>query len=161
MAQPILKRRLNPFLLISTVAALSLLAGVAVISQDRIAAVQEEKNTWQERFNERNNTIQRLSLENENKSRQINALEQNISNTAQELNNVRSELQNKTERIENLEQQLDQQSQQSSFDASAQETIRQLNSSIGVICQWSDPESGVNGQYAASECQNYGYDMRD
>jgi septal ring factor EnvC (AmiA/AmiB activator) len=161
MAQPILKRRLNPFLLISTVAALSLLAGVAVISQDRIAAVQEEKNNWQEKFNERNNTIQRLSLENENKSRQITALEQNISETTQELNTARSELQNKTERIENLEAQLDQQSQQSSFDQSARETIRELNSSIQIICEWGDPESGVEGQTAASECQNYGYDMRD
>lgn len=159
MAQPILKRRLNPFLLISTVAALSLLAGVAVLAQDQVNNIQNQKVNIQTAFEEVNQTVERLRLENENKSRKIKALEQNISSTSQELNTAKSELQNKTERIENLEAQLDQQSQQSSFDQSARETISELNTSVQVLCQWGEPADEDNRLSMRSACNKWGHDL--
>jgi chromosome segregation ATPase len=151
MAQPILKRRLNPLLLISTVAALSLLAGVAVLAQDQMADVQQERSNVEQQLQDALSEAERLRAEIGNKTARIRQMNGNISQLSEKLNRTESELENKTERINELESQLDEQRQA----LNQSETIQEMNESFSFVCaviQTDDPSM-------RDECNEWGHQV--
>lgn len=56
----LLKRQLNPFLLISTVLVLALLAGLSVVYQSQLSDLVSNRNTLQDELNQKENTIEEL-----------------------------------------------------------------------------------------------------
>ena len=151
MAQPILKRRLNPLLLISTVAALSLLAGVAVISQDRIATAQKNVTETTAQLKDARELIDELQVEKENKSRKINGLRSNLTETYNALQQSEEEIENKTEEVQSLQTRLDQ--QEEALDQS--ETVEGLNESLNFIC--AVYEGGQNA--IEEECTKWNHEV--
>jgi septal ring factor EnvC (AmiA/AmiB activator) len=159
MAQPILKRRLNPFLLISTVAALSLLAGVSVLYQSQIADAETNVSETNQELREAQNEIQRLSLERENATRKLNNLNKSLRETEKELDTTEGELKNKTERIEELENNLAQQENSQFAGQDSREKIRNMNTSLQVLCQWGEPASEENRLSMRSACNKWGHEL--
>jgi chromosome segregation ATPase len=151
MAQPILKRRLNPLLLISTVAALSLLAGVAVISQDRIAAAQENVSKTMENLSDAKEKIQQLSVESENKTKKINNLQSNLTSTYSEIQTLQEGLDNKTQRLQTLQNQLEEQ-QESQEQA---DTIQNINESLDIVCALYSGDSNT----AEENCNEWNHEV--
>jgi septal ring factor EnvC (AmiA/AmiB activator) len=151
MAQPILKRRLNPLLLISTVAALSLLAGVAVISQDRIAAAQQNVSETTQQLQDAQDRVQELSLQSENKTRRMNALESNLTSTYSELQTLQEELENKTQRIQSLQNQLEEQQE----NQEQSNTIQNMNESLGIVCALYSGDSNT----AEENCNEWNHEV--
>lgn len=159
MSQPILKRRLNPLLLISTVAALALLAGVSVIAQDQIAKAQQNVSQTAEELKEAEDRIQELSLDNKNMSVRLNSLNHSLTETESELEQARQELENKTEEVENLQNQLDSQEGFNELGSDQSTTVEDINSSLEVVCTFGSPFGGEDADLARTECLNWGHEV--
>lgn len=159
MSQPILKRRLNPLLLISTVAALALLAGVSVIAQDQIAKAQQNVSTTAQELEEAENRIQELSLENKNLSVRLNSINHSLDETESELEETRQELENRTEEVENLQNQLDSQEEFTELGSGQSDTVDDINDSMEVICTFGTPFSGEDADLARTECLDWGHEV--
>lgn len=150
MAQPILKRRLNPLLLISTVAALSLLAGVSVLYQDQISQRGDRLNQVESEKNELNNTIDRLEAEKQNQTVEINRLEDRIDTLNTEKDSLNDTIQQRNQEISNLESQLD----EAQRNSASEERVESLNTSLGVMCSQISPSNvGVN------QCDDHGHSI--
>lgn len=159
MSQPILKRRLNPLLLISTVAALALLAGVSVIAQDQIAKAQQNVSQTAEELSEAEDRIQELSLENKNLSVRLNSVNHSLTETKSELEETRQELDNKTEEAENLQNQLDSREDFNQLGSDQSDTVDNINSSLEVVCTFGAPFDGEDADLARTECLNWGHEV--
>lgn len=153
MAQPILKRRLNPFLLISTVAALSLLAGVSVLYQDQI-------NTRTNKIQELNQTAQNLNssflekkAELENRSIKLREYENEISQLKTQKQALNTTIQQKNQEIGDLEDQLEESQQ----NTQAEQKLEEMNASLQTVCflgeTWSSRDVAVNN------CQEWGHQI--
>lgn len=138
METPLLKRRLNPFLLVSTVLVLSLLAGLSVVYQSQLNDLVSSKKDLKTRLDQKENVIQSLKDERSNLSTQVSDLNQSlektnsiISSKESRISTLETRLDNKTRFIENrtrLIQRLDSQL--------GNETVRaqNLSQSLSVIC---------------------------
>lgn len=95
----LLKRRLNPFLLLTTVIGLSLLVGLSIIYQTQFDEVTSERQNLQEELNQvrenLNNTQQRL-----------NATRGNEEQLQEQISELESQLQNRSQSTESLEQRI-------------------------------------------------------
>jgi septal ring factor EnvC (AmiA/AmiB activator) len=152
MAQPILKRRLNPLLLISTVAALSLLAGVAVLSQDQISKAQQNVSETMSELKSAETEESRLRAEIANLTNRTRSMNEEISTLKGQLNNTKQQLENKTDRINTLESQLDEQRRA----LNQSDTIQDLNSSLSIICYQQQTPNDV----VEDECEQQGHETR-
>lgn len=157
MAQPILKRRLNPLLLISTVAALSLLAGVAVLSQDQMADVQQERSSIEKELQEAESEAERLRAEIGNKTAKIRQMNGNISHLEKQLDKTKSELENKTERVEELESKLEEQSQA----LNRSDTLSDLNQSLQNVCYIETQEGNRLSESSLSICRDWSHKVNN
>lgn len=155
MAQPILKRRLNPLLLISTVAALSFLAGVSVIAQDQISQANQNASETQEKLAEARTEVKHLTKEKRKLSDQIKSLNNTISSLNSELEEKKGKIENKTEKISELEEKVDEFGGITRSEGS--ETVKKMNHSIDVICNFGDPANGEEPSLALDECNKWGY----
>ena len=151
MAQPLLKRRLNPFLLISTVAALSLLAGVSVLYQDQISQKTSQVEDINQTRVELQATIDEQEVRIENQSRQMNALENNIQQLQDERQEINSTLTEKEETIQDLQRQLRDANQNEELET----RIDNMNESIGFFCYNMDTQSDE----FLDECSQWGYEV--
>ncbi|MCJ7479150.1 MAG: hypothetical protein MUP63_03155 [Candidatus Nanohaloarchaeota archaeon QJJ-7] len=118
-----LRRRLNPFLLISTVAVLTILAGLSV--------------TYQDVLSEKVSDNQQLEQELEDKNSRISTLEGRVSNLTGSLSRARQDLAatvNETRRQENLIEEL--QGEVSSLEdevSTLEDTVAEKESTIGDL----------------------------
>jgi len=71
MKTPVLKRRLNPFLLATTVLVLSLLAGLSVMYQGQLSDILSDKKSIQQQLDDRNQEVSNLESENSDLTQQI------------------------------------------------------------------------------------------
>ncbi|MFB6207943.1 MAG: hypothetical protein ABEJ69_01190, partial [Candidatus Nanohaloarchaea archaeon] len=74
METPLLKRRLNPFLLISTVLVLSLLAGMSVVYQSQLHDLVSSKKDLSQELQQKNQRIAELEARNSNLSSRLSTL---------------------------------------------------------------------------------------
>lgn len=116
MDTPVLKRRLNPFLLASTVLVLSLLAGLSVMYQGQLSQILNEKQGLQEQLEERN--------------ARINTLEQRVTNLTNETSQLQRDVQRYVSRSEDLEATVD--SLNNEIDTLEDEK-EELNEEISVL----------------------------
>ena len=151
MAAPILRRRLNPLLLISIVASLSLIAGGTVLftekmeqKNDRIEELQDEKYTLNESLN---NKTERLSRVKEN----LNGTKNRTKNLNSRISGLEEKLGNKTQRIRNLQDQIKEQRE----DLNRSKTIQNLNESLQFICYHESNEGSLLSA-SESECSKRG-----
>lgn len=127
MEPPMLRRRLNPFLLISTVLILSLLAGLTVIYQDTLANVEDRKQDLKDQVNQTEQEIKQLEADKRNLTRQIRDKEDEISRLDSLLDSKEQEVQQLSQRITTLENQLE------NADTTSNVT-RQVNDTLGRVC---------------------------
>jgi len=153
MAQPILKRRLNPLLLISTVAALSLLAGVSVLYQDQISQSGEELNQIQNEKTELNNTVRRLEAEKQNQSVEINRLQDRVETLNTEKDSLNDTIQQKNQEISNLESRL----QEVREEAKNSDQVDSINQSLATVCALG--ETWKLEDRAREDCQEWGHQI--
>ena len=158
MAQPLLKRRLNPLLLISTVAALVLVAGVSVVALDRIDEMQEERKQAVQQLQDKNQTIQELEAEKQDMSNMLEQFKENYTTTKSKVKEKESIIQNKTEKIQDLQQQLEDEQTEVSLGADTDD-LRQLNNSLEAVCKFGDPTTGSEPETATGICQRYGHEV--
>lgn len=158
MAQPLLKRRLNPLLLISTVAALVLVAGVSVIALDRIDQMQEERKQVAEQLQDKNQTIQELEAEKQNMSTTLEQFRKNYSTMKSEVKKKESIIENRTEKIQNLQQKVEDTQTDVSLGVDM-DAVRQLNNSLEAVCKFGAPFSGSSPEMAAGICQRHGHEV--
>jgi len=86
MKAPMLKRRLNPFLLASTVLILSLLAGLSVLYQGQLKQTVSQNKNLTQKLQDQNDRIQSLQAENTNITEKLSNKKDSLS-TLQRLYN--------------------------------------------------------------------------
>ncbi len=155
MAQPILKRKLNPLLLISTVAALALLAGVSVIAQDRISNISSNLNEAKQNSSELQKKVKSLQLGKKNKSNDIDDLEDQVKSLRSEKNNLTEKIERKDEKIQELE---NQETDLSGLEDSGRDKLREINKSLEEVCILGAPFGGESPVAAENACQEWGHE---
>ncbi len=108
MNTPVLKRRLNPFLLATTVLVLSLLAGLSVMYQGQLSDILSDKNNLEEQLEDKKQEVSNLEAENSNLSQEIQEKDNRISNLASESSSLESEVSSLESDVETLETELSQ-----------------------------------------------------
>ncbi|QGA80691.1 coiled-coil domain-containing protein [Candidatus Nanohalobium constans] len=150
MAQPLLKRRLNPLLLISTVAALSLLAGVAVLSQDQISDKQNRISELKEERNSLDTEVTRLDARVSNMSVKLREYEGDLGELRAEKQNLSDTVDEKNDRISELESEVENARESRDLE----DTLNDINSSMSVVCAESSGGSG-----AEHNCNRWGHEV--
>lgn len=151
MAQPLLKRRLNPFLLISTVAALSLLAGVSVLYQDQISQKTNQVENINQTKAELQTEINEMEAQLQNRSIRMTELEKQINSLEAEKNSLNNTIGEKDQKIQELESQV----QEAQDNSELEDTIDDINSSLSFVCAvYSGGDPSVEG-----ECQDHNHEV--
>jgi len=157
MSEFMLKRRLNPVLLVSTLAALSLLAGLSVISQDQINERQDKVQQLEQDKNSLNQTVNRLNSEINNKSVKITQLNQNNTRLRNEKINLEKNLSERNEEKQKLSQRVGTLSEnlQDAKSKIPELNVTELNNSIQEICEVDWNESIDEQEDAEEECEEW------
>ncbi len=149
---PLLKRRLNPFLLASTILILSLLAGLSVLYQGQLSDMLSEKKSLQEELETKNQRISTLQARNSNLSTELRTKSNDLQETLRLYNSEREQrltLENETDELE---------SEIDSLEANISdkmETVNDLNQSLGTIC---DLEyENMTSDLSQGECEEWGH----
>ena len=146
MKTPMLKRRLNPFLLATTILVLSILAALSVLWQGNLSDLQTEKNNLSQTLEEKNQRIQTLQMENSNLTQRIDNLENDVQTYTGENELLRSQIDSLNSTVENLQ----------NYNSRLQEENEELsglNDTLGDIC--SDSSNNItSGDYF---CDQYGH----
>lgn len=148
MDAPMLKRRLNPFLLVSTVLILSLLAGLSVFYQGSLNDRSNQIGELRQELQSRDERIQQLQQEKSNVSRTLRQKNDRITNLESLLASKREEVDQLSQRITTLESQLEEAS-------STSNATLHVNNTLGRIC--GDGETTLSSD-AEILCQSEGHD---
>lgn len=159
MNTPVLKRRLNPFLLATTVLVLSLLAGLSVMYQGQLSDILSDKKSLEDKLDDRNQEISNLEAENSNLSEQLQEKDNRINNLASESSSLESEVNSLESDIDTLELQKieleDEITLLENQTESLNDTIEMMNVTIGLIC------SGENNTIEDGEdkCEDWNHEF--
>lgn len=164
MAEKILKRRLNPLLMISTLAALSLLAGVAVLSQDQISQRETDINSLSQERKDLKSKINRLESLSENRSVKIKNKDNQISKLEETIQNQNKSLIDEKDRVNQLKIQLkDQETQKAKLNETIQnlrnetisykDQVNNLEDSLKLVCK--SEFNKTKYEDAAEECDKW------
>lgn len=150
MKEQFLKRKLNPFLLISTVLVLAILAGSSVFYQTELSDLVSTRNQLQEDLKEKNQTLANTMEMNQNLNETIREFERNIRQKESKINE-------QNQRITVLERELDQAENQ---NQETQERISELeskadnlNNSLYIVCT----SNSTLSDSARFNCERQGY----
>lgn len=159
MDTPVLKRRLNPFLLATTVLVLSLLAGLSVMYQGQLSDILSDKNSLQDQLEEKNQQVSNLQAENSNLSQKIQEKDNRISNLASESSNLESEVESLESDVSTLETELSEREEEilrlEDENEDLNITVSRLNLSIGQICENDYTNMTEDSQ---DECDQWGHE---
>lgn len=151
MRTPVLKRRLNPFLLVSTVLILSLLAGLSVLYQDQLSQLVSDKQQLETELEQKNSRISELEKENSNLSSELQSTENDLQeyiNLYKSEKQQREELEDRISEVESNLGDLENRTTELENDVAA------LNSSLGSICDSSYENLTDDGQ---DRCEIHGH----
>ncbi|MFB6147759.1 MAG: hypothetical protein ABEJ66_02635 [Candidatus Nanohaloarchaea archaeon] len=146
MDAPMLKRRLNPFLLVSTVLILSLLAGLSVFYQGQLNNLVTSKKELKQELQSKERRIQQLERKNANLSRRLRQKEDRITNLKSLLSSKRKQVQNLMKKVNNLQDRIEE------LQNSTRQT-QDINETLGLICI---TESKLS-DYSKSLCHREGH----
>lgn len=151
MRTPMLKRRLNPFLLASIVLVLSLLAGLSVLYQGTLNEEIDEKQSLQDKINQQNSTIVSLRKDNSRLQNSLSKVEDNLDNKTFRIQSLETQvstledlLGDKNSTIEQLNSQID----------GLEEDVERLNTSLMLVCEDSYDNLSSSNQ---NRCEDEGY----
>lgn len=156
MDAPLLKRRLNPFLLISTVVVLSLLAGLSVLYQSELNELVTDRKNLSSTLEEKNSRIDSLEGQIENLSGRSTELNESVENLRTDLADRITSLEQKNATIENLRETV---AENNETIESLRQSNEMLNSTVnsmrldfGTLC-----ENDANNLTQSSEdkCEEY------
>jgi len=155
MSEFMLKRRLNPVLLVSTVAALSLLAGLSVISQDQINERQDRVQQLEEQRSNLNQSVNRLESQLNNETVKNTRLKQNNSRLQNLKEQLEKNLSEKNNEIDNLSNRLEE-----ARSKIPDVNVTGLNSSFRDVCFLGQPwNQSEEDELAAEECEEWGHQV--
>ena len=159
MNTPVLKRRLNPFLLATTVLVLSLLAGLSVMYQGQLSDILSDKNSLQQQLEERNQEVSNLQAENSNLSQQIQEKDNRISNLASESSNLESEVESLESDVSTLETELSEREEEilqlEDRNTNLTVDLAAMNETLRDIC--SSENNTIND--GDDNCEEWGHDF--
>ncbi|NMJ77314.1 hypothetical protein GLU64_02800 [Nanohaloarchaea archaeon] len=156
MEKRILKRKLNPFLLITTVLVLAILAGSSVFYQtelsnltsskrdlniqldnktQKIKSLERQRQNLSKSLDDRIGEIERLENTNIEKENRINELKDRLT----KLNSTSSQIKQENERLENENKDL-------------KDRLDDLNFSMNIICSSNSTSTRIEGR-----CRLHGY----
>lgn len=145
METPMLKRRLNPFLLASTVLVLSLLAGLAVTWQGQLSNLVEDKRNLSSTLEQKNQEISSLESEVANLTEESSTLKSDVSDLNALVSELNATIDTKDAKIADLENSLDDREQRIDKLNSSYEELESnytdLEDDLLVVCS-SEEESG-------------------
>ncbi len=104
----LLKRRLNPFLLLTTVVGLSLLVGLSIVYQTQFEEIAGERSDKETEIQELNNKIDSLNQNNTILTERNEELENRTIELEDEIESIESEESGLEEQVGNLQNQTDQ-----------------------------------------------------
>lgn len=142
-----LKRHLNPFLLVSVVLILSLLAGLSVLYQGQLNNLVTDKKELSQELNQKNQQITQLKQQKSNLSTKLESTESDLQRYIELYKSEEKQRKSLQDRVEDLEQQVE----ELRVD---QGLVEDLNTTIGLICI--DNETQLSS-YAAQRCRESGY----
>jgi len=139
MEAPLLKRRLNPFLLVSTVVVLSLLAGLSVLYQSELNDLVTDRKNLSSTIEEKNSRIASLESQVNNLSTRSSDLNQSVKNLREGLAERISTIEEKNSTVERLRNDLeDKNSSVELLRAENQKlnsTINDMRLDFGTLCE--------------------------
>lgn len=149
MKTPLLKRHLNPFLLVSTVLILSLLAGLSVLYQGQLNNVVTEKKELNQTLQDKNQRITRLQQEKSNLSTSLADTESDLKRyidlyetEKDQRKTLEGEVSDLEEKVEDLEE--------------TGELVDGLNESLKLVC-WSLDDKNKTTTISNQECSEWGH----
>ena len=152
-----LKRQLNPFLLVTTVLVLSLLAGLSVIYQDQLNTVLSDNQELQDEIDDKSDEINSLEEDRSNLEDDLSDTEDDLQNFIDESESLESEVDSLETEIDSLETDLSVLEQEKENISEEKEEIEidlaGLNSTLRDICENSNNEIEKGDQ----ECSSWGH----
>lgn len=159
MNTPVLKRRLNPFLLATTVLVLSLLAGLSVMYQGQLSDILSDKKNLQEKLDDREQQISNLQSENSNLSQQIQEKDNRINNLASESSQLESEVSSLEDDITTLESEVSEKEEEilelESKNSNLSLELAEINGTLEDICAY-DNNTINDGD---DHCEEWGHEF--
>ena len=146
MNSPMLKRRLNPFLLATIILVLSILAALSVLWQGNLTQLQTEKNNLSDSLNQSQQRIAELEVENNNLSQKINNLENDLQTYTEESELLRSRIDSLNSSIEGLRE-------ENRVLREENGELSRINETLGNICSNVNNTIEVGNVY----CEDYGH----
>ena len=160
MKTPVLKRRLNPFLLATTVLVLSLLAGLSVMYQGQLSDILSDKKSLEDTLEDRNQKVSNLQAENANLSQQIQEKNNRINSLASESSQLESEVSALESDVNTLEVQISEKDQEilelENEKDNITRTLALINESFENVCE----DDYVNmTEDSQDECDDWGHEQ--
>lgn len=157
MKEQMLKRKLNPFLLITTVLVLAILAGSSVFYQTELSDLVSTRNQLQEDLENTSKVLQKTIKD----EKELNSTVDNLEESMREKN---TEIELKDERITVLERELDKaETENTRFEqeistlnstvSNLNDSMETLNGSLYIICNSNSSFS----ESAEQNCEDRGY----
>ena len=159
METPVLKRRLNPFLLASTVLVLSLLAGLSVMYQGQLSDILQEKKDLNSTLDEKNARISTLEGRISNLTNETAQLETDLQDYVSRTENLEGTVDSLNEQINNLEDDKEElnleieELEKQNKDLDSQ--VVELNGTLQWICEDSDNNLTEDSE---ESCESRGFD---
>ncbi len=168
MKAPMLKRRLNPFLLAATVLVLSLLAGLSVMYQGQLSNVLSDKKELQQELDQKNQRIASLQQENANLSKDLRIARSDQQQTQKLLDNAEQDIRSLNSTIEELRGDIDEQEDRiATLNTRINElqlnitdlrlTVNDLNGSIAELCEADFDLNGTEEDTYVEACEEHGH----
>jgi chromosome segregation ATPase len=108
MTTPLLKRRLNPFLIASTILVLSLLAGLSVMWQGQLSNLQGEKKNIKSELEQKEQRLANLQAEKSNLSEKLQTTGSSLDQLRSDYSSLETERDQLKKEVSNLEDEVDQ-----------------------------------------------------
>lgn len=143
MEAPMLKRRLNPFLLVSTVLILSLLAGLSVLYQGQLDNVVSDKKSLKQELQDKNNQIKQLKAEKSDLSQKLGEKSGSLSELRKLYESTKEKLNSTSDELEEVK------SERDMWKSHAED----LNTSLEFTCI----DSNNLTDTAEDQCEKWGY----
>jgi len=153
METPMLKRRLNPFLLATTILVLSILASLSVLYQGQLSNILQEKNDIRETLEERNQKIQEMESKNENLSEKVSSQKEDIQTYIDDNKLLESQIDSLNSTLQSLESQLKKVKDERD---GAQDKLESINGTLQLIC--SNENNTVEGGEAKCGRWDHSYE---
>ncbi len=167
MKAPMLKRRLNPFLLAATVLVLSLLAGLSVMYQGQLSNVLSDKKELQQELDQKNQRIATLQQENANLSSDLQNARADLDRYTRLYRNAQNDISSLNSTIEDLRGDIENQEEQiASLNSRIEDLklnittlqleVNDLEDSLSIICETSENNLTETSE---EECESQGYEV--